>query len=265
MTFLDILGFSGMVSSQPRPETSRVLKLFQKFSAPNTMAGDREPFEPYAMIFSDSVVRVRPIRAKENRRFPIGLLFQELLDLLLAQGELIGKGVLVRGAVTVGGIAVERPAIFGPGFIEAYIWESQIAKYPRIVVADAALKALEMDPLLRAGHHNAADEQEDVLNILGQAEDGVWFIDYLRGFPEEMDGAPNHLRFLEKHRDLIRATGNTLSRVDSVAQKYMWLSRDHNSAIDGLSKKWLRANRTSRRLLRLGSGEVPGFYSRARS
>jgi hypothetical protein len=260
VTFLDVLGFKDLVMRLPRLEISRVLGLFQTFSAPNTAAGKRGAYEPYAMAFSDSVIRVRPIQTRENRHFQVGLLFQELSDLLHAQGELVSKGVLIRGAVTVGDIAVERPKIFGPGFIEAYEWESQVAKYPRIVVADAALKALERDPLLRAGHHDVKEEQKNVFSMLSQADDGVWFIDYLRYFPAEMDHETDHLPFLEQHRDLIRAGGNAFKTVNSAAQKYVWLAHYHNNVIDGLQKKWFKTNGTSQALLRIQSGEVTGFY-----
>lgn len=264
ITFLDVLGFRDMVARQPRFEISRVLQLFQGFSAPNNAPGVRGRNEPYAMVFSDSVIRARPINTRENRSLPQGLLFHELLDLLLAQGELVAKGILVRGAVTVGDIAVERPKIFGPGFIEAYDWESQIAKYPRIVVTDAALRALGTDPLLRAAHHRVCDEQDDVFDMLSQADDGVWFIDYLRRFPEEMDSESDFLPLLEQHRDLIRNAGKTLKTVNSAAQKYVWLARYHNNVVDGLQKKWLQANGVSGASLKIESGEVPGFYDQIR-
>lgn len=264
VTFLDVLGFRDLVLRQPRAEISNTLDLFQSFSAPNSAAGVRGINEPYAMVFSDSVIRVRPINTQKNRRYPIGLLFHELLDLLLAQGELVAKGILVRGAVTVGDIAVERPKIFGPGFIEAYDWESRIAKYPRIVISDVALTALETDPLLRAVHHDLAEEQDSVFEMLSQADDGIWFIDYLRRFPEELDRESDHRPFLEQHRDLIRTAGKMLAaaRYHPAAEKYVWLARYHNAVVDGLREKWFRANRVSAQALKIQSAEVPGFYGR---
>jgi hypothetical protein len=99
------------------------------------------------------------------------ILFNSLQDLALS---LLEKGYFVRGAVVRGRIYQDERVVFGKGLVEAYRLESQIAKYPRILVTrDVA------DDMRRfSTKHQYWQEQFD--KRLEQADDGPWFLHVLR-------------------------------------------------------------------------------------
>jgi hypothetical protein len=58
-------------------------------------------------------------------------------------------------------------------------------------------------PLLKASQHTAKEEIKYIKDIIKKDNDGIWFIDYLRGAETETDDDNQYLKFLEKHKKLI--------------------------------------------------------------
>lgn len=52
--------------------------------------------------------------------------------------ELLVKGILTRGGISVGKLQHEPDIVFGQALIDAYRLESEVARYPRIVFSDLA-------------------------------------------------------------------------------------------------------------------------------
>jgi hypothetical protein len=50
--------------------------------------------------------------------------------------RLLAEGILTRGGVVQGGAYHNGRVLFGPGIVEAYNLEREVAKYPRIVVSE---------------------------------------------------------------------------------------------------------------------------------
>lgn len=94
ITFLDILGFGDFVKDNDDKVVGKILDAVERSTVPNTEMATL--YQPEVITFSDSIVRVRKVESDENLAYPIGLLFQELLDLVRAQGELIDINVLIR-------------------------------------------------------------------------------------------------------------------------------------------------------------------------
>jgi hypothetical protein len=141
VTFVDILGFRELVRSRD------ALQLFDLIQEIRSTAGqgDEPPGGDSSEInwtrvhaFSDSVVRVRTY----DSDFREGALFYELLDLVHAQTELAGKGILIRGAMTAGQIYTSADLAFGPAFVRSYDLESSLANYPRIVIDPQLIRAV---------------------------------------------------------------------------------------------------------------------------
>lgn len=258
VSFVDILGFSSLVSQRECREIAAILDKFQRFTGDD--GGERHAYSPTIMSFSDSVIRIRHIEHRSNVEFPIGHLFHELIDLLHAQGELLWQGVLIRGAITVGHISVSENRIFGPAFIEAYQLESRFAVYPRIIVSPRSLHAQAVDGRLVPDHHTPEVEQGYVRSLLRQGEDGIWFIDYLRAFAGELDHPDYYPEYLSRHREAILRAGITEDTVSPLAVKYAWLATYHNSVVNELPEEWFNHYDINREELTISPSDLPILF-----
>lgn len=240
ITFIDILGFSDLVAKSENPQRIRdILRRLASFAA-NTGDLEYETDETAAVVFSDSIIRVRFL----DGRYRSGALFQEVLKLLHVQGEMLTDDVLLRGGLTVGMIHVEGQLAFGPGFIRAYQLESEFANYPRIVIGPEVFKALRESDQLVAAHHDLADEIHYQRRMLKRGDDGLWFIDYLHGIKGEMDDPEEHPALVEQHRALIISSANAAPANSRVLQKYLWLAGYLNDVAERLSRPDLKITQT---------------------
>jgi len=236
VTFIDVLGFKDIVAKKSFDEVRGIVRLMQRFAGAE--AGD--PFAPEVIAFSDSIIRVRPIHEGINAEYSYGCVYWEILDLLHAQTELVNRGVLIRGGIALGDIHIEDGQVFGPGLIASYELESSYANFPRIVVSPELLRELDTNPALVNCDHAPADEKEYLAKILRRGEDGLHFIDYLRACRGELDDPDDYPPFLASHKQLIlgESAGASLSRTTA---KYLWLANYHNSVVDELDGKGLKA------------------------
>jgi hypothetical protein len=236
VTFLDVLGFRTIVAERSAQDVARVLDLLAHFSA---APDPGNPYAPTVTIFSDSVVRVRPIDTGPNKIYPVGILVLEIIDLMRAQGELAASGVLVRGGITVGDIFATPARVFGPALIEAYEIESRVAVHPRLVVSRNALDAHRRMPALVGAQHDLAFEAEELAHLLSEdRRDGTFFVDYLRRFAEEVDDEAYYPEFLNRHRCLIERAAES-KPCARIRAKYEWLAGYHNAVVAELTADFL--------------------------
>ena len=107
VTFIDILGFSDLVKQSKPEQVKLVLDAVVSSTSPISIRDDIEKDDQAEVIsFSDSIVRVRKYETKENLEYQQGLLWQELISLLDAQGELIKYSIIIRGGVSFGEIYI---------------------------------------------------------------------------------------------------------------------------------------------------------------
>jgi hypothetical protein len=243
VSYFDVLGMREILKQDDPNDVARVLNIARLFSAP-----DEEVAELYGwkfVNFSDLILRAVAIRTETNAMVKIGLVFHELLDLANIQVNLIAKGVLVRGALTIGPIAIKDGLVFGPALANAYTLESKTAIFPRIVVEDLVLEALEVIPLLRA--HDFDYEINEVKTLIQQDFDGMWFVDYLGYMFDNADDHTQHVELINSHKSTVH---NQLTQAallpagsperQSRVAKALWLKEYHNRHVGQMNETVLK-------------------------
>lgn len=237
VTFIDILGFSDFVKQSDADSINRVLDAVHKETSPLILDEDAEKDDHAEVIsFSDSIVRIRRIETEKNQKYPMGLLFEELLSLVHAQGKLIDFNIIIRGGVSVGDIYISGGRVFGPGLIQAYELESKYALYPRIIIDPLLIQEHKSDKLLKAKWHSVEDELEIMGRLLRQGDDGMWFIDYVAALEGELDEHEMYPIFLRRHREVILAGAQKHSQLNAILSKFVWMANYHNQIVSNLDE-----------------------------
>ncbi len=255
VTFLDILGFADHIKKLDYNSISKILDAVEWFTLPRKRR--YSDYESKFITFSDSIIRVRKIKTKTNITYPFGLVFNEILDLVHAQGMLIDFGVLLRGGIAYGDISISGQRVFGPALINAYELESNYAKYPRILISPFIFHELKKNPLLIAKGHDSDTEINFIRDMLKQGDDGIWFIDYGRAIERELDEPEMYPKFLERHRELIIEGVREYKLKDNVLGKYLWLAKYHNQIVQEIKSKSLQRYGIKKRKLIITLKELP--------
>lgn len=234
VTFFDILGFRNLLASRPPSEIAENLTIFRKVSGHDAPANGHRFAVPPAVsrveIVSDAIVRITP-----NAIDPVtkmSELFNELIVLKEIQIECLQRGLLLRGATTVGPMYVDPdPAgpVFGPALVEAFEMESREVIYPRIAVHGDVIDRYRhaADAALAASH---AVDREMVALLLTQDGAGLSYIDYIRVIVDDLNWGPDEVFvFLQAHRKLVE-TGLQFP-TGSIRRKFTWLRDYHNRSI----------------------------------
>lgn len=237
ITFFDILGFRSLLLSRPPKEIAESLSVFRKASGHNPFSTLRD-HPPAATsettrveIVSDAIVRITP-----NAVDPVtnmSELFNELIVLKEIQIECLQRGLLLRGATTIGPMYVDPdPAgpVFGPGLVEAFEMESREVIYPRIAVHSDIVERHKnnADAALAASY----DVDLDMVSLLLTKDGaGLNYIDYIRVIFHDQNWTSDEVfAFLGFHRDLIHQ--GLRVPFGSIRRKYTWLRDYHNKSID---------------------------------
>jgi hypothetical protein len=152
VVFYDFLGWRSHIEkagTEPK-ELGLLRRLILRHSR---MLAVKTDLEVRASTFSDNMV-VTQVPGEKTQ-----MLLQHLANVQL--GSAI-NGFLVRGGVTVGDIVHDDEVVFGPGLNRAYFLETEVARYPRIV----------LDPMAKKDFANIGD--------IACTEGGVWFLDPFR-------------------------------------------------------------------------------------
>ena len=250
VAIVDILGFRSMLENRPAHDIQRVLQLLQ-------WTVERDPNETetssHVRVFSDRVIRVT--RLDES-----GAVFSEVNTLRLVQMELAAQGIFLRGGITFGEAYWDETAVFGPGIVNASELEQNFALVPRIAIGPPVLQAIR-NGLIHKGH-DLSQELAYLRTMITRAEDGVWFIDYLRNADREMDGPEMYCDLLRGHKGAILDASSTLDRaapLSSLAMKVGWLARYHNNTVRALSDSCLVGMGYDRDSLSINVDELPSL------
>jgi hypothetical protein len=91
-----------------------------------------------------------PQSDRPKGKFPAsGEVQSQILHMVYVQtGLLFDEGILLRGGITVGDVALSYGQLFGPAVIRGYAIESQVARFPLIVVGEEVLREVKNNPAL---------------------------------------------------------------------------------------------------------------------
>ena len=232
VTYLDILGFRELIKHKSAGSISKMIRLVREAAAPDSE--DKKDLKQEFEHFSDLIIITTPVYTPENITFPVGLVFAELLKLVIAQVRLIDEGILLRGALTIGNLVKSYNVIYGPGLIAAYKLEHDDAVFPRIVVDKALLKQVKTNPALR--HHDYRSEIKEIRNLIRRDGDGLFFVDYLRAIESEFRENDLYFAFLDRHRELVKKGLGKFVSNKRIRRKYVWLKKYHNSTVSSFPK-----------------------------
>lgn len=256
VAFIDILGFSSRVKESVKNvehfwmintalEEFNKLRLKQTWKENNILIevevdAQRRSLNDYyidnmakCFCFSDSIIVTVKADAYVEERT------SALLAMLAKIGtELLAQGILLRGAVTIGKMYVDKNAqsmkAFGPAVIEAYHLEEEQANYPRIILSRRLIKELRY-PL-------STDKQRQPYHqYLRRFDDGLVGFNQLT-FLEIMQNTDKVLpkkklrEKLEKARQvIITGLDENMCNIKAFA-KYAWLKEEFNKVASEMEK-----------------------------
>lgn len=232
VTFIDILGFRSLVASKPPRQVANAIARLQETVHGTAAADDARPLNPSRVhAFSDCIVRVRPVSNGKEA----DTLAEELADLAGIQTALARTGIFIRGGVSSGEIHSTDTIVFGPALIRAYEMESQLAHAPRIIVDPVTIQAVRDRPVT---NYRMRKDIAALRQSIRQADDGLWFIDYLRASTRMLSADSRAVRdLLRQHGDSVTAAAADIAVGSSVLPKYLWAARYHNASCARILKK----------------------------
>ena len=244
VTFIDVLGFRQVVSDKKAEEINIILDKMGFFSTQPQRR--RLPYSqtmhlPMVLQFSDSIIRIQPVDEDNQNISIMDFYHEEIATLLLAQGNLVCNGVLVRGGLTYGKVCVHKDRVFGPAFNKAYLIESSLALYPRIVIDECLCSSDNNNPVIKnIGYHDWTTLSSHIYDYLERYDDGQWSINYLPHLYESHHGTGiDNIDVLTDHRDqLIKLLADVKSSENTSAlSKVRWVASYHNRIIKYNFKK----------------------------
>jgi hypothetical protein len=140
VVFYDTLGWRGKIAAAgDKPEKIGDLRrqILGDQRLYKTRAQDQGAMDVRATSFSDNVVMSLSVTR--------GNLLNILGGLACTVLESTERGFLVRGGVTIGNIVHDDEAVFGPGLNRAHELESELADYPRIILDEVVVEALQKE------------------------------------------------------------------------------------------------------------------------
>ena len=213
VAFLDILGFKNMINSFDCNKLYEIFKRIMDASDTTANVDDKE-VEAFGhikyYIMSDSVVVYIDAGITDA-------LFALLSSCQTIQMALLRDNILLRGGVERGTLFRENSVIFGKGLTQAYLLESNVALFPRIVFNQE---------LLDDGKVRNVAVSQDVWNLflISKDNDELFYVNpvALARAVQLFDGQDNANEYFNGVLDFCQRELNTSCEL-SIRQKYQWL------------------------------------------
>ncbi|MBB1247690.1 hypothetical protein [Rhizobium sp. G21] len=213
LAFIDVLGFSDMIrKTREQPKLIAVVHEALVGITTTALSSRSSILGIQATSFSDNVVISLPLSGP-------GLFHLFGLMNNFSQ-ELLGLGMLFRGAIAKGAALHTEDVIFGPALVEAYNLETKVSLHPRIMLSDPVLEDAK----------RYAGKSTDQFNLFKRlVREDPFDVPYLNFFTEweEDDVAwqPGSLAKLNVLRVIIERGLTENAKNPNVAEKYRWMAR----------------------------------------
>lgn len=228
VAFLDVLGFKKLVYSK-KLEDKKKIELYL-----NEVRRSLERFKNIrskqiigSITISDSIILTVPFAGTEKDN--IHNLRQLCIAILGIQRRLSKENIWIRGAITCGQTHFDEAnnQVVGPAYIDAYLLEENIAKYPRVILDTKIIKELDfqnssdlINEINNANYSSSARYQGDVLydwikrpSFLAQLEKDIpLFIDYMTRNVSDLETVFEHIE-------------NNVQQDISLYSKFQWVSK----------------------------------------
>jgi hypothetical protein len=164
--FLDILGFRELVA-QVGEDPQKFAELKALLQRVHSSKADGKERIIRSQSISDAIALSAPVSG-------VGLLalFGVVRELYV---DLLCEGYFLRGAIVRGRLYHEGRTMFGSALVKAYSFESEIDKYPRVVVT----QEVREDMVRLAGSFSGNGEYPKVEKYLRQSPDGPMYLHVL--------------------------------------------------------------------------------------
>ncbi len=220
VAFLDILGFKNILDQYECEEIYSIFDTIHKRSSVSLIWNGIN-ISAYSQIkhkiLSDSVILY--IEASIEDSFAALLYVCEGLQKSLLLRK---KPILLRGGIALGGLFYEEDIIFGEGLTKAYLLESKIAKFPRIVFTEETLE----EGKLSTKHMGAMFRP--LICRYERDRDGLYFITYCPFLSVRME---NWKTYCDVLFSLCNANLRASTDV-SIREKYLWLEKQANRTVN---------------------------------
>ncbi len=211
--FLDILGFKEMVTRSSIKER-QVDLLVSAVKSLRTLEMESSIFKSQRLSqFSDNIV----LSYKYNTRGSTFWMIDQLTSVLI---ELAYKGILCRGAITVGDLLHNKDVVIGPGLVRAHELESKVSIYPRIIIDPSVLENIVNNI---SESNNLKQEKRYIYDYLKRDGDGWDWVDYVsfQSFTSAGGDPENYASYRQQLEQLVDSYIKSPNA--SISTKYLWL------------------------------------------
>lgn len=174
--------------------------------------------------FSDSIVV--SVKVDDNVNEMTSTL---IANLAYIGAVLIEQGILFRGGLTIGNIIHnEFGTVFGQGLIDAYLLESNSAKYPRIILSDKLVKQLNYPLEIKRNRY----PYHQYIKRFDDGCVGIHQMIYYQVIQNSTEITQEKLlKSLDKVRKVIIAGLDLSFEKTQVYEKYQWLANQYEKLI----------------------------------
>lgn len=211
---IDIIGFKDFIAKKAHSEIAAFFGEIEKEISEGEVSkhGAALSYVPAFLLFSDTIFISFPCEVFSANKNHAMMLFNIQVHVKRIQLYCLKWGLLTRGCVSYGLIHHNGQVWFGPALIEAHTYESELAMYPRVILAPSLIKLLEqeIDRTIKNG------------NVILESDDGFYYIDYLGWIHTEFNDD-----YVLAHKEVQAIITSNLEKVDlpeKAKAKWKWLA-----------------------------------------